>query len=39
MMNFLSHRQQLLHAQPMGRRFDLVRRGLKLLPLSPQDLQ
>ncbi len=38
-MNFLSHRRQLLHAQPMGRRFDLVRRGLKLQPFSPQDLQ
>lgn len=37
-MNFLSSRRQILHAQPMGRRFDLVRRGLKLLPLSPQDL-
>lgn len=38
-LNYLSRRPQVLHAYPMGRRFDLLREGLVFKPLSPGDLQ
>lgn len=38
-LNYLSRRPQVLHAYPMGKRFDLLREGLVLRPLSPADLQ
>ena len=38
-LNYLSRRSQVLHSYPMGRRFDVLRKGLSLKPLSPEDLQ
>lgn len=37
-LNYLCQRQQVLHTQPIGRRFDLLRNGLTLFPLSPADI-